>query len=71
MEPLDLLWICGVAISAVFIVLTLLALLMRLLIYVFPADFTTEPDHALYAAIATSHNKFYPGKIITKIEELK
>jgi hypothetical protein len=68
MEASQLLLICVAAFVAVFIVLSLLAVIMRVIIIIFP-DKVNGSDTALLAAISTSINRLYPGTKITKIEE--
>lgn len=65
----DILTICIVAFTGVFIVLLVLAIVMHLMIRIFPEKETT--DNAMFAAIYTSYNLNYPGHKITKIEEVK
>ncbi len=70
METSGLLSICFSAIIAVFFILTLLAVLMRIIIKIFP-DKESSDDAGLYAAIATAYSSIYQGSKISKIEELK
>ncbi len=70
MGSLDLLNMCVAAFSAVFLLLALLALVMRLIIVAFPHK-TTGTDAAVFAAVATALSTVYPGTRITKIEEIK
>jgi len=70
MESYELITICTSAFIAVFVILSLLALLMRLIIVIFPSKEVKE-DTAVIAAITTVVNKFYPGTKITKVEEVK
>ncbi len=74
----DLLTICGTAFVSVFILLGVLALIIRIIIELFPAKpekasppGESETDHSLYAAVATVYSTHYPGKQITKIKEIK
>jgi hypothetical protein len=68
MEPASLLVICLSAFVAVFLLLTVLALLMRLITAVFVYH---EPvsDAAVVAAITTVISNIFPGSRITNIEE--
>jgi len=66
----DLLFVCGSAFLAVFIILSLLALVMRIIIIVFPHR-ETSSDPAVYAAISTVISSVYKGMKISKIEEIK
>ena len=65
----DLVSICFTAFVAVFFVLISLAVIMRIIIYIFPEK--DLDDTTVYAAIATTMNSIYPGTQISKIEELK
>jgi Na+-transporting methylmalonyl-CoA/oxaloacetate decarboxylase gamma subunit len=70
MESSNLLIICALAFGAVFVLLMFLALVMRIIIAVFPQVKETF-DSTLLAAIASSTSAAYPGTIITKVEEIK
>ena len=70
MESTGLLTISLSAFLAVFIILSLLAVFMRLMMLVFPAKELKE-DVAVIAALTSVVQKFNPGKNITKIEEVK
>jgi hypothetical protein len=70
MESSGLISICTSAFLAVFFILILLALIMRLILILFPAE-QGEEDPALIAAITTAINSIYPGSNIIKIEEKK
>ena len=70
----DLLTICGAAFITVFAILIVLAIIMRLIIKLFPykaQESTAQTDSALYAAIFSTYKQHYPETQITKIEELK
>lgn len=62
--------ICISAFIAVFVLLTFLAVLMRLIIVFFPQkkDFT---DAAVLAAVTTVMQNLYPGTKVTRVEEKK
>jgi hypothetical protein len=62
--------ICVSAFAAVFVLLTVLALLMRLIIVVFPEKKAVS-DAAMIAAVTTVMQTLYPGTKITKVEEIK
>ena len=64
----NLLLICVSAFAAVFVLLSLLALVMRALIALFP-DRTNGADAALLSAVATATTAAYPGMKITSVEE--
>ncbi len=59
-----------VALLTVFIVLTVLAILIRILTLVFPEKFSDD-DPAIIAAISSHYRSNYPQTKITKIEEPK
>ena len=69
MDSFELLYISLSAFVAVFVVLLVLSVFMRLIIMIFPAQ--EKDDVTVYAALASTLNKIYPGTQITKIEELK
>ncbi len=62
--------VCIAALFAVFFLLTILALAMRMLIAVFPHE-STHSDPALVAVISTAVSAAYPGMRVTKVEEKK
>ncbi len=66
----ELLLICLSAIVVVFILLALLALVMRLIMAVFPEKILAS-DSAYVAAIASVISTMYPGTKISKVEEIK
>lgn len=70
MEPSGLLTICFSAFLAVFTILSLLAIMMRLIIRIFPEKDNQEKG-AIIAALTSVVNRYYPGTKITKIEEIK
>ena len=70
MEASELLLICISAFIAVFIVLSILAIIMRIIILIFPEK-DMGSDTAILAAIVSSVTRLYPGTRITKIEERK
>ena len=67
---MSLFTVCISAFVAVFILLSILAFTMRLILAVFPEKMV-ESNVALIAAISTTYNSIYPGTKITKIEEDK
>ena len=73
MESSQLLFVCLSALLAVFVLLTILAITMRILIAVFPevAEKLVESDAALVAAVTTAVMTVYPGTKVTKVEEEK
>ena len=62
--------ICLSAFIGVFILLALLALVMRGIIMLFPEK-ETGVDAAVIAAVSATMNTVYPGTKITKIEETR
>jgi hypothetical protein len=70
METLDLLSICGAAFLGVFILLSVLALVMRLILIIFP-DTKAGIDAAMLAAVTTAIQTRFPGTRITRVEEVK
>lgn len=69
----NLLVICGTALLSVFVVLTMLAAVMHVLIRLFP-----QPDEqvnlvepTLVSAITEGVSAAYPGTKVTRIEELR
>ena len=70
MESSELISICLSAFIAVFLILSILAVFMRLITVVFSVKDTKE-DSAVIAALTTIVNQYYPGTKITKIEESK
>jgi len=72
---IDLLTICISAFLAVFGLLALLALVMRLILFFFPErafeeESVGEPDAAVIAAVTSVITRLYPGTKISKIEEI-
>ncbi len=70
MGSMDLVYICASAFVAVFLLLTILAIMMRVIVALFPPEDTTS-DNAVIAAIASVAASVYPGTKISKVEELK
>ncbi|NOR13811.1 MAG: hypothetical protein GQ545_11215 [Candidatus Aminicenantes bacterium] len=70
METTELYMICGIAFLVVFVILTLLAFLMRIIMLIFPEK-VAEIDSALIAAVAATVQTVFPGTKITKLEERK
>ena len=70
MESTGLLTICLSAFLAVFVILSLLAGFMRLIMLIFPVKEMKE-DVAVIAALTSVLHQYNPGKNITKIEEVK
>ncbi len=67
---MSLLVVCVSAAVAVFALLAILALLMRVILWAFPAP-AQDDDVALYAAIVSVAQRAYPGRVVTKIEEVR
>jgi NO-binding membrane sensor protein with MHYT domain len=70
MESYELISICLSALIAVFLILSLLAIFMRLITELFSVKENKE-DSAIIAALSTIVSQHYPGTKITKIEESK
>lgn len=70
MEPSNLLTVCITAFAAVFLLLALLALIMRAITAVFSYDQGTG-DAAIVAAISSTMSALYPGTHVTNVEEIK
>jgi hypothetical protein len=70
MPALDLLYMCASAFLAVFVLLTALAAIMRLILIIFPKQ-DGDAEAAVYASIAATMQGLYPGARVTKVEEIK
>ncbi len=70
MEEVNLLLICLNAFVGVMSLLSILTLLLRLLITLFP-ERAVRQDTAITSAIQTAIANLYPGARITKMEEIK
>jgi hypothetical protein len=70
MESLGLLTICLSAFISVFVLLTVLALAMRLILVIFPVQ-AADTDAAIIAAITAAAGRAFPGTSVAKIEEVK
>ncbi len=68
MDQLELGVVCIVAFAAVFMLLSTLAVVMRLITAAFPA-LTQCLDPAVVAAVSTTVATVWPGARLTKIEE--
>jgi len=66
--PDNLILVCAVAFAAVFSLLTVLALMMRVLIALFPVR-KSASDTAVMGAINTAVSTMLPGARVIKIEE--
>lgn len=73
MDSHQLLFICLSSLLAVFMLLTILAVTMRVLVAVFPETLEklATSDAALLAAITTAVASIFPGMRVTKVEEEK
>jgi len=71
MEPMNLILVCLAAFVAVFTLLAVLAIVMRLIIAIFPAKEIAVVDSTVVAALTTVLNSIYPEGSISKIEEIK
>ena len=70
MESSNLLIICISSFIAVFILLTILAIVMKGIIVIFPQK-EAKTDAVVIAALATAISSVYPGTKITNIKEIK
>ncbi len=68
METPELLLICAIAFLVVFLILALLAFVMRLIMLVFPEK-VAGADSAIIAAVVAAVHTVFPGTKITKLEE--
>ena len=68
MPAISILAACGVALAAVFVLLSFLAVVMFLLTLTFPQK-QPKIDPALIAAIASTVSSIYPGARVTRVEE--
>jgi TRAP-type C4-dicarboxylate transport system permease small subunit len=73
MDSNQLLFVCLSALLAVFVLLTVLAVTMRILVAVFPETLEklAKSDAALLAAVTTAAASIYPGMRVTRVEEEK
>jgi len=69
METPDLITICLTSFVAVLILLSFLALIMRVITLIFPVK--EDDDSAVVAAITSTYNVHFPGTKIIKIGEQK
>ena len=67
----NLLVICVTAFVAVFILLSLLAVVMRALIVVYPEKVTSGSDAAMIAAVTSAVSIAFPGTKVSKVEEIR
>ena len=68
MHSAELLYICASAFVAVFVLLILLAVVMRLIMVLFPHR-QVRTDAAVLAALTSVVTTLYPGTKVTKVEE--
>jgi uncharacterized membrane protein len=73
MDSNQLLFVCLSSMLAVFVLLTVLAIVMRILVAVFPetVEKLAKSDAALLAAISATITTMYPGLKVTRVEEEK
>ena len=73
MDSNQLLLVCLSSLLAVFVLLTLLAFVMRILVAVFPETLEklAKSDAALLAAVSATVTSMYPGSRVTRVEEEK
>jgi hypothetical protein len=70
MQSVELVVICGVAFLMVFVILMLLAAIMKLITLIFPEKAAVS-DSAMIAAIGAAVQTVFPGTKLTKVEERK
>ena len=70
MNPPDLLVVCLSAFVAVFVLLTFLAVVMRVLMAAYPAKIGGL-DSATIAAVSAAAAYTFPGTKVTKVEEIR
>ncbi len=70
MGPQNLLAICASAFAAVFLLLSFLSFVMKIIITLFPQK-AAGPDAAIIAAVTSVVTTVYPGTTISRFEEIK
>ena len=70
MEANELYLICGIAFLIVFLILAFLALLMRIIMLIFPEK-RVGVDAAMIVAVTSAVQSLFPGTKITKIKGQK
>ncbi len=70
MEPTSLVFISIIAFFMVFLILAVLALVMRLIISIFPEK-KVQIDSATMAALTAAVQSIFPGTKITRVKEEK
>ncbi len=70
MDSVNLLTICFSAFVSVFVLLSILALSMRLILLIFPEK-ESDYDSALIAGLSAVYKEVFPNSKIKKIEEVK
>jgi hypothetical protein len=66
----DIVSICISALITVFALLSFLAIIMKLVVLLFPEKASTD-DQAIAAAVAATVASQFPGRSISRIEEIK
>jgi len=69
MEEASLLMVCTLSFAVVLVVLSLVAAIMRALIWVFPEQVKKKMDAPTLAAITAAVSAHYPGGQITEVKE--
>lgn len=67
MSSISILSVCISAFILIFLLLSVLSVVMRLLTYLMPP--VEKDDSAIFAAITTAYNSAYPGRKVTNIKE--
>ncbi len=70
MDSPNLLIICFTSFAAVLLILSALAVIMKVLLLIFPVKIE-DNDSAVIAAINTAYNRQFPGTRVIKIGEQK
>ena len=70
MQSVELVAVCGVAFLMVFVILAFLAVIMKVIILVFPEKKGVS-DTAMIAAMTATVHTVFPGAKLTKVEERK
>jgi hypothetical protein len=70
MEGNELYLICGIAFLVVFLILAILAIIMRIILIIFPEK-RPGVDAAMIVAVTTAVQSLFPGTKISKIEGQK
>lgn len=70
MAQADLLWVCITAFISVGVLLGFLAVVIRLILAIFPHK-TPVTDPAVVAAVTSAVQAIYPATQVTRVEEIQ